>query len=315
MLGDRRPAGWSDRPVTVTVPASSANLGPGFDSFGLALGLYDEVRLEVAPSGLNIEVLGEGAGTVPVDEAHLVVRSMRAAFTELDAYPPGLRLRCRNAVPHGRGLGSSAGAVIAGIVAVRELAARSGLDITRLQSGGALRLAAHLEGHPDNVAAALLGGLTLAWSEDGDARAVRLQPTTSVVALVPSRAVSTELARTMLPTQVPHADAAANAARAGLLVAALTVRPDLLLAGTEDRLHQEYRASVLADSLTAVRRLRAAGHAAVVSGAGPSVLVLGDPATVGLPARPEVVEELASAVPGWQALALAPDLHGATVSE
>jgi len=313
MLGDRSPAGWSDRPVTVTVPASSANLGPGFDSFGLALGLYDEVRLAVAPSGLTIEVLGEGAGTVPVDEAHLVVRSMRATFAELDAFPPGLRLRCRNAVPHGRGLGSSAGAVVAGIVAARELAARSGVDITRLQSGGALRLAADLEGHPDNVAAALLGGLTLAWSDNGGARAVRLQPTTSVVALVPPRAVSTELARTLLPTQVPHADAAANAARAGLLVAALTVRPDLLLAGTEDRLHQEYRASVLADSLTAVRRLRAAGHAAVVSGAGPTVLVLGDPAAVGFPTRSEVVEELATVVPGWQALALAPDLAGATV--
>jgi len=263
--------GWCDHPVTVTAPATSANLGPGFDSFGLALDLANEVTAEVCERGLHVDVDGEGASELALDESHLVVRAARAAFAALGVQPPGLRLRCRDRVPHGRGLGSSAAAITAGIVAARALVpgGEHGLD-----DAAALRLASRLEGHPDNVAAALLGGLTVAWSDHDGARAVRLEPHVGVVALVPRHAVPTSTARGLLPAAVAHTDAAYTAGRAGLLVAALTGRPELLLPATEDRLHQQHRGTAMPESLALVTALRSAGHAAVVSGAGPTVLVL-----------------------------------------
>ena len=300
--------------MTVTVPATSANLGPGFDCLGLALALRDEVTVAVAGSGLHVEAVGEGAGALPVDERHLVVRAARAAFDAAGAQPPGLRLRCRAVVPHGRGLGSSATAIVAGLVAARALVERSepgggsALDDTRL-----LRLASAIEGHPDNVAAALLGGLTVAWTESDGPRAVRLAPVVSAVALVAPLPLPTAVARRLLPDQVSHRDAAANSGRAGLLVAALTARPDLLLPATEDRLHQQHREPAMPDTLRVVRLLRGSGHAAVVSGAGPSVLVLCDPRRAGAPPRSEVVDAVAAAAPGWSALPLVADLDGARV--
>ena len=147
-------------PVSVRTPASSANLGPGFDALGLALSLYDEMTAEVLPEGLEIRVTGEGEGDVPLDEEHLVVVAMNAAFDLLGERPPGLRLTCVNAIPHGRGLGSSAAAIVGGIVLARELV--DGGD-SRLDDRAAYQLAADLEGHPDNVAAAMFGGLTIAW--------------------------------------------------------------------------------------------------------------------------------------------------------
>lgn len=305
---------WTDRPVTVTVPATSANLGPGFDSLGLAVALRDEVSVEVVGSGLHVEAEGEGAGVVPLDERHLVVRAARAAFEALGRQPPGLRLRCRSVVPHGRGLGSSACAIVAGVVVARELVERSepGAGVA-LDDAGALLLASVLEGHPDNVAATMLGGLTIAWSDAGGPRAVRLDPAVSAVALVPPQPLSTAVARALLPDQVSHRDAAANSGRAGLLVAALTARPDLLLPATEDRLHQEHRAPAMPDTLRVVRGLRDAGHAAVVSGAGPSVLVLCDPGVAGAPPRADVVDAVAEAAPGWLCLPLDVDLEGPRV--
>ncbi len=303
---------WSDQPVAVEVPATAANLGPGFDSFGLALGLHDRVSLAAAPAGLVVDVEGEGAAAVPRDEQHLVVRAARAAFDLLGAQPPGLRLWCRNAVPQGRGLGSSASAIVAGLVAARALVERSEPGAGRvLDDPELLRLAARLEGHPDNVAAALLGGLTLAWPESEGARAVRLEATVSAVLLVPAEAVSTRLARGMLPRQVGHEDAAANSARAGLLVVALTGRPELLLPATEDRLHQDFREPVMPASLRLVRRLRADGLAAVVSGAGPSVLVLREPVPRGPLSNEALVEALRVEVPGWTVQVLAVDNDGA----
>ncbi len=271
---------WAERPVRVRVPATSANLGPGFDTLGLALGLHDEVEASVTASGLDIDVSGEGADEVlGAGEKHLIVRAMRVAFDELDVpQPPGLALRCANRIPHGRGLGSSAAAIVAGLVAARALAGAS----TRPQD--VLPLANVLEGHPDNVAPCLLGGLTIAWVADGAvadgtaglpaARAVRLDPRPEVrpVAFIAPASVSTKVARGLLPAAVPHADAARNAGRAALLVAALTARPDALLDGTEDKLHQDYRAPAMPGSHELVTRLRAAGVPAVVSGAGPSVL-------------------------------------------
>jgi homoserine kinase len=264
--------GWAEEQVLVRVPATSANLGPGFDALGLALTLYDEVSVRVIPSGLTIDVRGEGAADVAeAAEAHLVVRALRAAFEDLGAgQPPGLALRCVNRIPHGRGLGSSAAAVVAGILAARSLADAG------VSAAEALPLANELEGHPDNVAPCLFGGLTIAWLTDGAPRAVRLQPAEEItpVAIIAPAPVSTQLARGLLPGQVPHSDAARNAGRAALLIAALTTRPEVLLDATEDRLHQDYRASAMRATHELVGRLRAAGLPAVVSGAGPSVLAL-----------------------------------------
>jgi homoserine kinase len=266
---------WPDYAVRVRVPATSANLGPGFDTLGLALALHDEVEARVIPSGLALDVSGEGASEVAgTGDKHLVVQTMRAAFDELGIpQPPGLSLRCVNRIPHGRGLGSSAAAIVAGILAARALA---GADTA---ADAALPLASELEGHPDNVAPCLYGGLTIAWLGDdaagtAHAGAVRLEPLQAItpVAIIAPEPVSTRVARGLLPSQVPHADAARNAGRAALLVAALTACPQALLDATEDRLHQDYRAPAMPVTHRLVRRLRAAGIPAVVSGAGPSVL-------------------------------------------
>ncbi|GAA0601559.1 homoserine kinase [Kribbella sandramycini] len=267
-MGDeRRPCDQ----VRVRVPATSANLGPGFDAFGLALELYDELVVTPGGSGVTVQVTGCGAGDVPLDESHLVVRSIRAGLAALGVPVPGFTLRCENRIPHGRGLGSSSAAIVGGLAAAYGLAGEP-LDRERL-----LLLANEIEGHPDNVAAAVYGGFTIAWV-DGDAgRAVRLEPADGVgaVAYVPANRVLTKEARGLLPSVVPHADAAANAGKAGLLVAALTQRPELLLTATEDRLHQEFREPAMPESLALVHKLRGSGLAAIVSGAGPTVVVLG----------------------------------------
>jgi homoserine kinase len=266
---------WAEGPLRVRVPATSANLGPGFDTLGLALGLHDVVEARVTGSGLIIEVSGEGMEDLAdVGEKHLIARAMRVAFDDLNlAQPPGLALRCVNRIPHGRGLGSSAAAIVAGLIAARALAGAS------TSPEDVLPLASVLEGHPDNVAPCLFGGLTIAWFWTGaaglpEARAIKLDPLPEVlpVAFIAPAPVSTKVARGLLPAAVPHADAARNAGRAALLIAALTARPDALLEGTEDKLHQDYRAPAMPHTHDLVARLRAAGVPAVVSGAGPSVL-------------------------------------------
>ncbi|GHH53744.1 homoserine kinase [Streptomyces candidus] len=291
-------------PVRVRVPATSANLGPGFDAFGLSLGLYDDVVVRVADSGLHIDIAGEGADTLPRDERHLLVRSLRTAFDALGGQPRGLEIVCANRIPHGRGLGSSSAAICAGIMAAR--AVTTGGD-AKLDDEALLELATEIEGHPDNVAACLLGGFTLAWMDGGAARAIRLDPSDSIVPVVfvPSRPVLTEAARGLLPRTVPHVDASANAGRAALLVEALTRRPELLLPATEDRLHQEYRTPAMPESVALVNRLRADGVPAVVSGAGPTVLALVDE-----PAADKVVR---AAGDGWAAERLSLDAAGASV--
>ena len=294
------------RSVRVTAPATSANLGPGFDALGLALGLHDVVEAALSPSGsgpaLRITIEGPGADELPHDESHLVARAMRAAFDLLGGRPAGVELRCRNQVPHGRGLGSSAAAIVTGVLAARALT-DGGPE--RMDDDAALNLAAQVEGHPDNVAPCLLGGFTIAWSQGGEARAVRLEPHREVrpVVLIPPVAISTQAARGLLPDAVPHADAAGNSARAALLVEALTHRPDLLLEATHDRLHQSYRAAAMPDTLALVGELRSRGLPAVVSGAGPSVLVL------------TTSERLAAitAPDGWMTRQLAVDRTGTVV--
>lgn len=288
------------------MPATSANLGPGFDTLGMALSLYDDVIVQVDDEpGLTIDVSGAGAATGSRGERHLVVRALRAAFRELGGQPAGLHLVCANHIPHGRGLGSSAAAIVAGVVAARELVVGGR---RRLEDGAALRLAARLEGHPDNVAACLLGGLTVSWTgTDGNAGAVnspvgeRIAP----VAFVPATSSSTRAARRLLPQTVPHADAARNAARSALLLRALAEHPDLLLEATEDRLHQSYRAPAMPRSAALVEELRAAGVPAVVSGAGPTVLALTTAET-----RVAVAERSRR---GWTVMALDVDRRGVHV--
>lgn len=260
-----------DRPVTVEVPATSANLGPGFDCLGLALELTDTLSAEITDSGLTLEITGEGADEVPRDEQHLVVRAMRAAFEVLGEQPPGLRLACVNRIPHGRGLGSSSAAIVAGLVLARSLTAGGS---ERVDDAVALSLATALEGHPDNVAPALLGGFVISGSagEVVWAEPAPLDASIEAVVLVPPDGVLTEAARGLLPASVPHADAAANAGRAALLVRALGGRPDLLLRATEDFLHQRQRGPAMPASLALVDTLRARGVPAVISGAGPTVL-------------------------------------------
>lgn len=279
--------------VTVRAPATCANLGPGFDSFGLAVGRYDVVRAAVTATGVAVEVTGEGADVVARDESHLVVRSMRATFDAFGVAQPGLRLSCVNQVPHARGLGSSAAAIVAGIRSAEALTFGATLD-----EGAALTLAASLEGHPDNVAACLLGGFTVAWTAAGRTRAVALDvhPDVSPVVFVPPTSLATQASRDLLPEQVSHLDARVNAGRAGLLVAALTRRPEELLAATEDRLHQPFRRAAMPASAALMDRLRGAGVAAVISGAGPAVLALTTPTDPGEPGR--------WAPAGWRCLEL-----------
>ncbi|GAA1434846.1 homoserine kinase [Mycobacterium cookii] len=277
-------ATFVDGPVRVSVPATSANLGPGFDSLGLAVSLRDELEAEAVGEGLLVEVEGAGADGVPRDETHLVVRAMRAAFDLMGEQPSGLRLSCRNRIPHARGLGSSSAAIVAGVVLARGLVAGGQL----LASDEALLdLAADLEGHPDNVAPAFLGGFVISGREDDRWFAVRagVDPRITAVAFVPPTGVETTIARGLLPANVPHADAAANSGRAALLVAALTGQPEHLLAATRDWLHQDQREPAMPETLALVRRLRADGVPAVVSGAGPTVLAFGTTDTSSLRAR------------------------------
>jgi homoserine kinase len=305
---------WPAGSVTVRVPATSANLGPGFDALGLALSLHDLVEARITGQGLAIEVSGAGEDTAAAGEEHLVVRAMRAAFGVLGAQPPGISLRCANQIPQGFGLGSSAGAIVAGLLAARALwppGTQAGAAI--LEGTGLLRLAAGLEGHPDNVAACLAGGLTIAWTDDSGANSARLAPAPGLtpVLCVPEVPVLTQAARRALPLVVPHQDAAANSARAALLVAALTSDPGLLMAATEDFLHQRYRAASMPATADLVGRLRAAGIAAVVSGAGPAVLAL--TVTGSTPGPDTVASVTAAAGSPWRTLPLAVDLDGAVV--
>ena len=294
------PTTFTAGPVRVRVPATSANLGPGFDTLGLALALYDDVAAEVTPDGVTVSVTGEGAGDLPVDDGHLVVRAMRATFDALGGQPSGLAVECVNRIPQARGLGSSSAAIVAGVLLARALVTDG---YRHLDDSAALRLAAEIEGHPDNVAPCLLGGFTVAWTEPSGARAVSLPVADGVhpTVLVPAERGLTSSARAALPAAVPHGDAALNAGRAALLVHALTADPALLLPATVDRLHQDQRAPGMPATAGLVGALREVGVAAVVSGAGPTVLALSE-----VPAEFEVGTD-------WRRWELPIDVSGARV--
>ncbi len=260
------------------VAASSANLGPGFDSIGLALGLYDEIILETTDSGLVVEVDGEGAGELALGSSHLVVRAVECGLQAAGVRAPGLKVRSRNVIPHSRGLGSSAAAVVGGLAAVNGLVAQA--DLTPLGQAQLIQLASEFEGHPDNAAAAVLGGAVVSWTDHScdppsySAVPLRLHPDIHLFPAIPEQRSSTAEARVLLPAQVSHDDARFNLSRTALLVVALTERPDLLMAATEDMLHQPHRGPAMPASAEYLRLLRRYGVAAVLSGAGPAVIAL-----------------------------------------
>ncbi len=292
--------------VRVRVPATSANLGPGFDTAGLCLALYDEVEVGVAPAGqLHLVVVGEGRRALSQQGGrHLVVSTLHRTLDRLGGRPAGLSVRCTNRIPQSRGLGSSSAAIVAGVLAARALVEDGA---SRLDDDAVLDLASEIEGHPDNVAACLRGGFTLAWTDRAGGHAVRrdAHPDLLPVALVPAERSSTKEVRGLLPATVPHADATANAARAALLSLAITAEPGLLLAATEDWLHQGYRASAMPRTAALVAELRGRGVPAAVSGAGPTVLAI--------TLRDGADAVVASAPEGWGATALAVDPMGAVV--
>lgn len=299
--------------VRVEVPATSANLGPGFDCLGLALDICNMVEIEEAPGGrVKVEIAGEGAGDLAADAANLVATAAERVFSAAGRRPAGFHLRLENAIPVARGLGSSSAAIVGGMVAANALLGAP------LSNDEILQLAFELEGHPDNVAPALLGGLTVACVSGSRALALRLDPPAGLplAVLVPERPLATAEARRVLPTEIPRADAIFNVQRACLLLAALgDGRTDLLAEALQDRLHQPYRAALLpglAEVLAAARRPGLLG--ACLSGSGSSVLCFLDP-QASPEARQQGARALAAVFEGrdipCRVLFTAPSAHGA----
>ena len=265
-------------PIQVQVPATSANLGPGFDCLGLALTMFDRYIAQVQDEpGVDVDVTGEGADEVPRTDKNLLVKAMYKGFDFLGGKPKGIAVRALNVIPHGRGLGSSASAIIGGLVLARALVLNGEDHMSDIQL---LSLATDMEGHPDNVAAALYGGATVAWQDVVSGKAIAhavhlpVDPRIKVMAFIPTSPLATKKARTMLPESIPFADAQRNSSNAALMTQALTIRPDLLFTATEDFLHQSYRQEAMPSSFALMSKLRAAGVAAFISGAGPTVLAL-----------------------------------------
>lgn len=300
------------RRVQVKVPATTANLGPGFDTLGMALTIGDELIVTaVTEPGITVDVHGVGAGEVATDETNLIARSLAHAFASKGIAVPGLHFEAHNVIPHGRGLGSSGAAIVAGVMAAKGLLE----GIVEFTSSELLALATDMEGHPDNIAPSLFGGLTIAWMTDEGPKHKKLsvhRGVSLVVAVPEDASMSTSLARSLQPETVPHKDAIFNLSRSALLIAALIQSPELLFEATEDRLHQNYRASAMKDTDALLQSLRKQGFAAVVSGAGPSVLVLCSD-----PSQRLAVADVVAAHPGgtWTSHMLTVDERGATVEE
>ena len=300
------------RSVVVEVPATTANLGPGFDTLGMALTIQDRLSATVVDTpGVVVDVHGVGEGEVPTDETNLIARSMAHAFASKKIPIPGVHLEAHNVIPHGRGLGSSGAAIVSGVMAAKGLLE----GIAEFSASELLALATDMEGHPDNIAPSLFGGLTIAWMTDEGPKHKKLsvhRGVSLVVAVPEDSSMSTQLARSLQPETVPHQDAIFNLSRSALLIAALIQSPELLFEATEDRLHQNYRASAMKDTDALLQSLRAKGYAAVVSGAGPSVLILCPD-----PGQRLDIAQVVEAHPGgtWTSHMLTVDERGATVEE
>jgi len=266
------------QPIQIQVPASSANLGPGFDCLGLALDMHDRYMAQVMDEpGVDVDVTGEGSAAVPTTDKNLVIKAMYKGFDFLGGRPRGISLRQLNVIPHGRGLGSSAAAIVGGLALARALVLGGNEKMTLEDM---LNIANEMEGHPDNVSAAIYGNANLAWQEEQRGKViaqsinVEVDPRISALAFIPATELSTSKARKMLPESIAHADAVKNSTNTAMLVQALQHRPDLLLTATKDYLHQSYRHDAMPQSIALMNKLRDAGVAAFISGAGPTVLVL-----------------------------------------
>ena len=291
----------------VSVPASSANIGPGFDSFAIALEMRDRYAAQILDDeSFDVDVTGEGADKVKKDAKNLIIKSMMRGFEHMGGKPRGIALRALNVIPHGRGLGSSASAIVGGLALARSLVLTGE---QYMSDEDLITLATELEGHPDNVAAAFYGGATIAWLESkinlegessnvGRAVSLKVDDRIKALLLVPENQLSTAKARKLLPESISHQDAVLNSSRTALLVHALAERPDLLFTATEDLLHQKYRVEAMPKSIALVEKLRGAGLAAVVSGAGPSVMVLYSGAE-------DEIDQIQSVSPGFAAMKLA----------
>lgn len=288
--------------VTVKIPATSANLGPGFDSMGLAMNLYDQITARAIVGSTRVEIVGEGADTLPRNEDHLVVKALRRGLDTLGASQVGVELVCKNQIPQARGLGSSAGAIVGGLMLAQGL---TGGNLSPLTKQNILEIAADMEGHPDNVAPALFGGVVV--SRQGEnlvAVPLKTEYKLEITVFIPSYTLATEYARELLPTEISFAEAVANSANTALLVLALQKEPALLLSATEDYLHQAYRRPAMKPSVDLMRWLRKRMLPAVISGAGPTVLVLGEtPAVIKAQARSN----------GWEVKSLSLDTDGAVL--
>lgn len=262
--------------IRVRVPATTANLGPGLDVLGLALDLHSTVAIAPASSGVTVTYEGTGAAEVPLGADNLVVRAAESLFARQGVRPDGYRLAVDNPIPLARGLGSSAAAIVGGIVAANRLVAELAGPSAAASADELLALATSLEGHPDNVAPALLGGVTVAVQGEDKVHVHSFQPPEQLrlVVAIPEFPLSTMKAREVMPDNVSLTDAVFNVSRASLLVTALlSGRFDLLSVACDDRLHQPYRARLIPGLSEVVTAARDAGAAAAfLSGAGPSVV-------------------------------------------
>ncbi|WP_188396623.1 homoserine kinase [Sporomusa sp. GT1] len=261
--------------VKIRVPGTTANCGPGFDAVGIACTIYNELELTLSPqAGISLEVAGEGAGAIPADGSNVAIKAVQMVLNKTGRHYPGIALKMVNNIPLARGLGSSAAAIVGGLVAANEI---TGCQLSKQEI---LDMATSIEGHPDNVAPAIFGGITVSIMDSGSAKYLRFLPPKdfTMVAVIPEFNLSTKAARRVLPESVPFADAVFNVSRSALLVGALcTGEFKLLLHALEDRLHQPYREKLIpgmAQVLTAARQAGALG--AALSGAGPCLLAFTD---------------------------------------
>lgn len=260
--------------VKVKIPATVANLGPGFDALGVAVQMHLEVEIEPRRDSIDIMIEGEGAETLPQDESNLVIKAMNQFFDHVGRRPPGYSVRVKNPIPLASGLGSSAAAVVGGLFAARAV---TGRNVPQTEM---IRLAVELEGHPDNIMPALLGGLVVCYGDgtDTEARYLRLDPSERLVPIlaVPKKGYSTQKARQALPSDVAFADAQFTASRAALLVGAMTTGAgaDVLAEAMDDRLHEPHRLKLMSETAAVHKELRKAGLAVALAGAGPSLLVV-----------------------------------------
>lgn len=260
--------------IRVQVPATTANMGPGFDCLGMALKLYNYVEMKQLNNGLIIEIQGDGAGSIPTDHRNIVYQAAQRVFTAANYQPTGLRIRLTNKIPTCRGLGSSAAAIVGGVVAANRLTGN------QLSTKKLLKIATDMEGHPDNVAPALLGGIVISATLEGKVQTIKIDPPPALktIVAVPNFQLSTKQAREVLPSNITLQDAVFNISRVALLVGALC-KGELEHIGyaMEDRLHQDYRASLVPGMKKVLAAAKLAGAKGVVlSGAGPTLIAFAD---------------------------------------